>query len=76
MPQNTHCQGEHCVSEHGEVRWLPSLGPHANLLLCHVCFDYYMTWRKARNLEIPQWKDLKVEDIPAELQKFIDVVTE
>ena len=55
---------------------MPSLGPHANLLLCHVCFDYEMTWRKARNLEIPQWKDLKVEDIPAELQKFIDVVTE
>lgn len=62
---NPNCNGDHCISSHGEVRVLP-YSADGNLILCHSCFNHEISWRKDenrranRNFETPNWETLVV----------------
>jgi hypothetical protein len=47
---NNMCDGDHCTSEHGEVRVYP-LGGGANLILCHACWAHENKYRFNRGRE-------------------------
>lgn len=67
MNHNPNCDGDHCVSERGEVRVLPT-GGDSNAILCRACFDHEISYRTERNLELdescrfalPEWSHLTV----------------
>lgn len=75
--KNWNCEGNNCISEHSEIRVLPT-GPidassgdgMSNALLCKACYNLEIMWRKSRNLELknplafklPKWEDLRIYD--------------
>lgn len=66
---NPQCDGGHCRTATGKVRVLP-LGGGANLILCRVCFEHEISWRRERNralgtaaqFALPAWEALDVYD--------------
>jgi hypothetical protein len=44
---NNNCDGDHCTSEHGEVRVYP-LGAGGNLILCQACWAHENRYRWQR----------------------------
>lgn len=69
MPYNPNCDGSG-PHKAGEVRVLPvsSIADHGNMILCQMCFNREIAWRKERNRELsqecwfalPAWESLKV----------------
>ena len=63
--KNPNCDNDKCVRPNGEVRVLP-LGGGANLIVCEVCYDHEMRYRRGRNLydahkfDLPMWDQLEV----------------
>jgi hypothetical protein len=47
---NPNCDGDHCASEHGEVRVYP-LGAGGNLILCQACWAHENRYRYDRAFE-------------------------
>lgn len=68
--KNPNCDNDKCLTEHGQVRKVPSTGG-SNLILCNHCFKCEMAWRKERNKELERdnrfpmlrWNDLEVYDV-------------
>lgn len=64
--QNNNCDGSHCLSDHGELRVLPT-GGQSNAILCKNCYYNEIEWRSMRNKELekscqfrlPPWESLK-----------------
>ena len=68
FPGNPNCDGSRCQrlfnDPPSEVRVLP-MGGGANLILCRVCFDAEILWRKCeicsgREFDLPSWDELEV----------------
>ena len=63
---NPMCDGGKCQDSSGVVHVLP-LGEHGNAILCHVCFNHEIAWRRRENKrlslslqwDIPRWDDLE-----------------
>lgn len=64
---NPNCDGSHCRSEQGEVRYLPT-NESSGVFLCSVCFHHEMAWRKQVNkrvahpFDILEWDSLEVRE--------------
>ena len=64
---NPECSGSGPCILGGEVRVLPT-GGDSNAILCRLCFNREIAWRKERNRELakdcafklPTWDSLKV----------------
>lgn len=72
--QNPNCDGSGPCILNGEVRVLPTGGTDgygSNAILCRLCFNREITFRKERNRELspdcafklPTWDSLKVYEI-------------
>lgn len=70
MIQNPNCDGNHCLSETGEVRLLP-LGARpdqGNLCVCHACYTWEIAYRTESNkrlgkefqYKLPTWESLQI----------------
>lgn len=65
--KNWNCDNDKCKDPNGEVRILP-IGGDGNLILCRVCYEHEMAFRKDRNrqlasqnqFDLPAWEDLSV----------------
>lgn len=66
MADNPNCNGNHCLSSHGQVRVLPLPG-EASQIFCWSCFAHEINWRRQRNRELhsgarydlPEWDALE-----------------
>jgi hypothetical protein len=68
--QNPNCDGSGPCILNGEVRVLPtgSQAHHGNAILCRLCFNREIQFRKERNrdlgkdcqFQLPRWETLKV----------------
>ena len=69
MTHNPNCDGDHCTTNAGEVRLLPT-GGGGNAILCADCYAHELAWRRERNKELgedaqfdlPPWITLSVYD--------------
>jgi hypothetical protein len=61
MAHNPNCDGDHCRSDIGDVRLLPT-GGGSNLILCRPCYEHEIAWRRSRNNDLAEWARF---DLPA-----------
>lgn len=54
--QNPNCDGGHCARTRGIVRRLPTSSDphHGAVILCEVCFEYEIDWRRDRNMVLAE----------------------